>query len=93
MSASLDDSLLFNKTDVNKFITTPSALIRSYKQPSIVSTESDQYVSNLVIPVFYETNDIENGIEGLWYSDTRGWIEAYKVNLVPSGTYSGVLQK
>lgn len=93
MSASLDDSLLFNKTDVNKFITTPSAVIRSYKQPSIVSTESDQYVSNLVIPVFYETNDIENGIEGLWYSDTKGWIEAYKVNLVPSGTYSGVLQK
>lgn len=85
VSSSIDDALVFDKTDINKFIVV-ERLTKSFKQPADTATELDSFTTGFVLPVFYKTEDVEHGIEGLWYSDSKGWLQGYSVSLVADGT-------
>jgi hypothetical protein len=92
VSSSIDDTLVFDKTDMNKFITIEQST-KSFKQPADTATELDSFATGFVLPVFYKTEDAEHGIEGLWYSDGKGWLQGYPVSLVADGTYPEELTK
>ena len=92
VSSSIDDALVFDKTDINKFISIEQST-KSFKQPADTATELDTFATGFVLPVFYKTEDVEHGIEGLWYSDGKGWLQGYPVSLVADGTYPKELIK
>lgn len=90
---SVDDSMIFDKTDINKFLTVVKNNTRSFRSPSNAATIMNTFNSNIVIPAFAKTEDGDHGVEGLWYSDNKAWFEAYRVSLVPAETYPEILKQ
>jgi hypothetical protein len=91
-NSSMDNNLTFNKSDINKFLTILNNNTRNFRMPSETASTINVFNKDVIIPAFAKTEDAENGIEGLWYSDNKAWFQGYKVSLVAAETYPETLK-
>lgn len=87
----IDDTMIFDRTEMNRFISVSNTGTKNYRGPSDTATLLHRFAQNTVMPAFASTEDAEHGIEGLWYFDGCGWIRGHEVTIVAAETYPETL--